>query len=115
VRINQSSDPRAPGMLKSHYSPLKPLLLCDIRSSLDQYRKQSPILILFDQLIEDYPIEKQILLSPNRSITEAATNLFSVLRQADKLAGEIILAERVPANGLGIAINDRLKRASVQS
>jgi len=94
---------------------LKPLLLCDIRSSLDQYRKQTPILILFDQLIEDYPIEKQILLSPSRSITEAATNLFSVLRQADKLAGEIILAERVPANGLGIAINDRLKRASVQS
>jgi L-threonylcarbamoyladenylate synthase len=114
VRINQSSDPRAPGMLKSHYSPLKPLLLCDIRSSLQEFRKQSPILILFDQLIEEYPIEKQILLSPNRSITEAATNLFAVLRQADKLAGEIILAEPVPASGLGIAINDRLKRASVQ-
>jgi L-threonylcarbamoyladenylate synthase len=114
VRVNQSSDPRAPGMLKSHYSPLKPLLLCDIRSSLHQFRKQSPILILFDQLVEDYPIEKQILLSPNRSITEAATNLFAVLRQADKIAGEIILAESVPPNGLGIAINDRLKRASVQ-
>jgi L-threonylcarbamoyladenylate synthase len=101
-------------MLKSHYSPLKPLLLCDIRSSLQEFRKQSPILILFDQLVEDYPIEKQILLSPNRSITEAATNLFAVLRQADKIAGEIILAEPVPPNGLGIAINDRLKRASVQ-
>ncbi len=115
ARVNQSSDPRAPGMLKSHYAPLKPLLVGDISSLFDQYEKEFPILVLFDQFIPNYPIERQLLLSKNGSVVEAAANLFSVLRQADKLPGELILAEAVPAVGLGIAINDRLKRAAFRT
>lgn len=115
VRVNQSSDPRAPGMLKSHYAPLKPLLFGDVSSLFDQYEKEFPILILFDQFFPNFPIERQLLLSEIGSVVEAAANLFSVLRQADKLPGKLILAEAVPSVGLGIAINDRLKRAAFRT
>lgn len=115
IRVNQSSDPRAPGMLKSHYAPLKPLLIGEISFLLDKHSDQFPILILFDQFIPNYPVDRQLLLSKKGSVVEAAANLFSVLRQADKLSGELILAEAVPAIGLGIAINDRLKRAAFRT
>lgn len=115
IRVNQSSDPRAPGMLKSHYAPLKPMLVGDLNSLFEKHKAKFPILILFNHYISEYPIERQLLLSKQGSVVEAAANLFSVLRQADKLSGELILAEAVPAVGLGIAINDRLKRAAFRT
>jgi L-threonylcarbamoyladenylate synthase len=115
IRVNQSSDPRAPGMLKSHYAPLKPMLVGDLKSLFEKHKAEFPVLILFNQYIQNFPIERQFLLSKNGSVNEAAANLFSVLRQADKLSGDLILAEAVPAVGLGIAINDRLKRAAFRT
>ena len=115
IRVNQSSDPRAPGMLKSHYAPLKPLFIGDLSSLFEQHKKEFPVLILFNRYIPNYPIDRQLLLSENGSVNEAAANLFSVLRRADKLSGDLILAESVPEVGLGIAINDRLKRAAFRT
>ena len=43
---------------------------------------------------------------------EAATNLFRFLRELDACGLDLIVAERVPDEGLGAAINDRLSRAS---
>ena len=42
---------------------------------------------------------------------EAAKNLFGILRLADHLKADVLLAELLPNKGLGIAINDRLERA----
>jgi L-threonylcarbamoyladenylate synthase len=56
--------------------------------------------------------EKQYVLSPKRSLTEAASRLYAVLREADAGGYELIVAEEAPAKGLGPAINDRLRRAS---
>ena len=47
----------------------------------------------------------------NNSISEAAQNLFSVLRLADDEKADLILVELAPNYGLGPAINDRLQRA----
>jgi len=53
------------------------------------------------------------VLSSSGNLDEAARKLFSVLRELDKRDVEIILTEEVPDIGLGRAINDRLRRASI--
>ena len=54
-------------------------------------------------------------LSEHQDLREAAANLFRYLRELDALDLDLIVAERVPAQGLGAAILDRLERASHDS
>jgi len=56
---------------------------------------------------------REFILSATGDLHEAAANLFSALRKMDDLDIDLILTEFVPENGLGLAINDRLKRAAV--
>jgi L-threonylcarbamoyladenylate synthase len=51
-------------------------------------------------------------LSERRDVREAAANLFRMLRELDAENLDVIVAERVPEQGIGAAINDRLRRAS---
>lgn len=51
-------------------------------------------------------------LSPSGNLKEAAVNLFKALRDADDSDAEVVIAEPVPEEGLGKAINDRLRRAA---
>jgi L-threonylcarbamoyladenylate synthase len=51
-------------------------------------------------------------LSPRGDLIEAATNLFSHLRALDASGAKRIAVMQVPDDGLGEAINDRLKRAA---
>lgn len=56
----------------------------------------------------------QFNLSATENLKEAAANLFTALRQLDESDADVILCELLPETGLGRAINDRLKRASVK-
>jgi L-threonylcarbamoyladenylate synthase len=51
-------------------------------------------------------------LTKRQDMVEAAKNLFRLLRELDGQSLDLIVAERVPDEGLGAAINDRLRRAS---
>jgi L-threonylcarbamoyladenylate synthase len=51
-------------------------------------------------------------LSPAGDLREAATNLFSFMRELDRSGAGVIAVEPIPAQGLGEAINDRLARAA---
>ncbi|MEY2500476.1 MAG: L-threonylcarbamoyladenylate synthase, partial [Verrucomicrobiota bacterium] len=51
-------------------------------------------------------------LSKRQDMAEAATNFFHYLRELDGQSLDLIIAEKVPDQGLGAAINDRLRRAS---
>jgi L-threonylcarbamoyladenylate synthase len=51
------------------------------------------------------------VLSPGGNLREAAANLFSAIRKLDAMGLDGILAISVPEEGLGRAINDRLRRA----
>ncbi len=112
VQINQSSDPRAPGMLKSHYSPRKPMLTGNLDLLLQRYADDNPVLLVFHEYRSDFPRERQLQLSIDGSDSSAAARLFDILRQADDFPANRILAEYAPEFGLGKAINDRLRRAS---
>jgi len=52
------------------------------------------------------------MLSKRQDLAEAATNLFRSMRELDACHLDLIVAEKVPDEGLGAAINDRLSRAS---
>jgi L-threonylcarbamoyladenylate synthase len=113
VNIRQhSSNPQAPGMLDSHYAPKKKLLLGNIDELLSEHRDLNPVLIRFLAKLPSYSDEFQFVLSEQGSTHEAAIHLFSTLRLADAQAQSLILAEYVPEEGLGRAINDRLQRAA---
>jgi L-threonylcarbamoyladenylate synthase len=51
-------------------------------------------------------------LSEPQDLGEAASNFFRYLRELDSAKLDLIVAEKLPEQGLGAAINDRLRRAS---
>lgn len=112
IMLNQSSNPAAPGMLKSHYAPRKLLILGDIAENMHHYSYKKVGILAFR---EKRPLPAgaiEIVLSETGDLAEAAQNLFGALRMLDQSAAEAILAETVPEEGLGRAINDRLRRAA---
>lgn len=112
VNDHSSSNPKAPGQLKSHYAPSKRLVVGDIEDLLQKYPAHCSAILTFQR---DFNSPHQVILSPSGSLEEAAKNLFSSLRALDKLEVDIILAEALPDYGLGRAINDRLRRASAKN
>jgi L-threonylcarbamoyladenylate synthase len=52
------------------------------------------------------------ILTTRNCLAEAASNLYSAMRRLECLNLDMIFAVTVPSTGLGIAINDRLRRAS---
>jgi len=105
----------APGMLTKHYAPNHPLFLVDdIEKAIEGKDKNRVGIISFYNTINEIPNSNQFTLSKNKDLNEAASHLFSAMRQLDALDLDVIYAEKFPNTGLGYAINDRLKRASIQ-
>lgn len=98
-----------PGRLKSHYATATPLYLGDVRKLLVQFAHENCAVISFSDAFSQ--AEKSFVLSSQKSLEEAARKLFATLREADAAGCSVILAEPVPEEGLGRAINDRLRRA----
>ena len=93
----------APGQLSSHYAPRKSLRLnVDIPSDDEYY-------IALGDVICDYN------LSLTMDMDEAASNLFAALHQGDRSNAASIAIAPIAHEGVGIAINDRLKRAAVKA
>ena len=93
--------PLAPGMLSSHYAP-KARLRLDAEAARED-----------EALLGFGPAPGATLnLSPRGDLFEAAANLFSHLRALDASGAKRIAVMKVPHEGLGEAINDRLARAA---
>ena len=105
----------APGQLLSHYSPKTPLRLIDDAKSFTPPEKSRVGLLAWNASIPAAKFAAVRTLSERRDLREAAANLFRYLRELDQLDHDLIVAERVPAQGLGAAILDRLERASHDS
>lgn len=114
IRTNMSSDPTAPGMLKSHYSPKKRIVVGNLDQLIDKFTPGRVAVISFSKDYTAVPAERKFILSPSGDLEEAAANLFSALRKMDKADASFIVAEFVPDEGLGRAINDRLTRAQAK-
>jgi L-threonylcarbamoyladenylate synthase len=97
--------PRSPGMLASHYAPRLPVRLSATEARLGE------ALLAFGP---DAPpgFTEVLWLSRSGDISEAAANLFTMLRQLDRTSFSGIAVMPIPEHGLGRAINDRLQRAA---
>jgi len=104
VAANVASSERieAPGQMASHYAPSKPLRLNATEAAADEY------LIGFGEVAGDAN------LSESGDLVEAASRLFELLHEADASTKARIAVAPVPDDGLGAAINDRLRRAAAR-
>jgi L-threonylcarbamoyladenylate synthase len=109
--VGPTLHPEAPGQLPSHYAPRTPLVVVDDPASFISGPDQRCGLLSWkSNASNSFTAVRR--LSENRTLTEAAANLFRYLRELDNLNLDLIVAERLPDEGLGAAINDRLCRAS---
>jgi L-threonylcarbamoyladenylate synthase len=90
----------APGQLRSHYAPTKRLRLDAVDGRSDEW------------LIGFGAISGDATLSAAGDLVEAAAGLFGLLHEAERSGRAAIAVAPIPASGLGVAINDRLRRAA---
>ncbi|WP_428664878.1 L-threonylcarbamoyladenylate synthase [Reyranella sp.] len=96
---------KSPGQLASHYAPSRPVRLEAAQIAADEG------LLAFGP--RPLPGARLTLnLSPSGDLTEAAANLFAQLRALDRPEIARIAVMPIPQTGLGLAINDRLRRAA---
>lgn len=103
------SDVIAPGMLASHYAPNTPLRLNASEA------KDGEAFLTFGHDVAARGGSTRFNLSPTADLNEAAANLFSALHQMDdNNKYRAIAIMPIPETGLGVAINDRLRRAAAR-
>ena len=105
----------APGQLPSHYAPKTPLRLIDNSEAFTLPANHRAGLLAWNASNPEEKFAAVRTLSERQDLREAGANLFRCLRELDQLDLDLIVAERVPAQGLGAAILDRLERASHES
>lgn len=120
IRPGKGKDaaPSAPGQLKSHYAPTKPLIIRDPREAFTPESPEVGYGLISYQ--GDSPLaaqgcwEEVMALSPGSGrLAEAAVRLFAVMRAMDEMESvQVIVAEQLPETGLGCAMMDRLRRAA---
>ena len=106
--------PAAPGMLKSHYAPVKPLfLMANIHANKPPTASGTPGLLSFCDAHPEIETPYREVLSLNGNHEEAARNLFSAIRRLDQSPCDFIWAELLPEEGIVRAINDSLRKAYI--
>ncbi|MGB0719350.1 MAG: L-threonylcarbamoyladenylate synthase [Bdellovibrionales bacterium] len=103
-------DVKSPGQLLKHYAPETPVRL----NAIDV--KDGEALLAFGptkfMVGRDFPGDRLRNLSEGQDLYEAAAHLFAMLKDLDRPEHSAIAVMQIPQTGLGIAINDRLRRAA---
>jgi L-threonylcarbamoyladenylate synthase len=106
---SDSAQPLAPGMLASHYAPRT-----RVRLHAENVAPDEALLAFgLHRLHGADDAVATMNLSANGDLNEAAANLFGYLRSLDAKGAKTIAVMPIPNEGLGEAINDRLRRAAV--
>ena len=114
LKVNAgNSAPTAPGMLSRHYAPNTTTILTDnIDVAIEKYLGKRIGILQFKKH-STYPLVSAIeTLSAIGDTEEAAKNLYAAMHKLDQQNLDVIIAEKLPAIGLGLAINDKLERAT---
>lgn len=105
---SDEAPPRSPGRLPSHYAPERPLRLGAIEA------RPGEALLAFGPGEAPSGFAEVLWLSRSGDVAEAAANLFAMLRRLDRPEFSGIAVMPIPEEGLGRAINDRLRRATAR-
>ena len=100
----RNSKIKSPGMMKKHYSPGIPIFFKGKPSKLNH------AFIVFGRKRENN--QNYFNLSKKENLREAAANLYKILRKIKKRGYKKIFIDKIPNRGPGLAINDRLLKAS---
>ena len=102
--FNKNKKSKSPGLLNKHYSPGIPVIINQ------KYCEKNCALVTFGK---KYKNKKNFYnLSRTSNLKEAASKLYETFRKIKKNRYKKIYVVKIPNKGIGIAINDRLKRAS---
>lgn len=113
LRLDPPRGPSAsPGTLPQHYRPLTPLFLLEREApgEGEVLERRRCGFLAFQRAWEGFAQVE--VLSERGDLVEAAARFFSLLRKLDRAGLSAIVAESVPTRGVGVAIMDRLRRAS---
>lgn len=102
----------APGMLSRHYAPRTTMMTIDEGTTAVPRPDQRCGLLTYGPLPDAAGFARVEQLAESGCLRACATNLFAALRSLDAQNLDVIIARRFPARGLGIALNDRLRRAA---
>ena len=102
----------APGMKYRHYAPEKPLVIVefDLKAAVDIVQRKglrAAVLCMADKCADG-----DVVLKVGSDLYEVAKNLYDALRRIDKTEADIALAPAVPERGIGLAVMNRLRKAS---
>jgi L-threonylcarbamoyladenylate synthase len=101
----------APGMVKSHYSPVKKMLVAEENLPVEIDKSKAGLISFTGKYENGY--RKIIRVSENNDLKEYAVNMFDAMHTfEDDSEIEIIVAEPVAETGIGKAIMDRLRKAA---
>ena len=119
--LREGEKPRSPGMKYRHYAPRGQLTIVQGESDAVTQRinelydaaveqGQSPLILALDPHLPAYAPRRALSLGPDAA--GMAHALFNALRDADALGADVLFSEAVPADGVGLAVMNRLGRAA---
>jgi L-threonylcarbamoyladenylate synthase len=117
------AEARSPGMRHRHYAPRAKLIVVEgelnasirkIRELTDYYKGVGMRVgvLSTDESMHSYSADSVKSLGSREDLTKVARNLFKMLREFDEEDVDVIIAEGVPEKGLGLAVMNRLRKAS---
>lgn len=118
LRVASSASPVSPGQLDQHYAPHSTFIVCqNLEQAIEMAGSYTRCGLITPSPLPEGKVlpgsvEQHEVLSQDGNLDESAQHLFAAIRSLDKGAFEAILAVKVADEGLGRAINDRLRRAS---
>lgn len=113
----------SPGMKHKHYAPRAEVILVEgsvqciiekIRTLNEEYKAEGTkvAILCTDETRSAYTADSVESMGSRRNLALVAQNLFRLLREVDAQGVDVILAEAVPEEGVGLAIMNRLRKAS---
>ena len=119
--LAENEKPLSPGMKYRHYAPRAPLVLLDGDESAvlsfmaKKQRSEKCVVICYTEDAHSLDVERLIIIGDRDDLDTQAKNLFSALREADKLNGQIVYAHLPRKEGMGLALYNRLIRAAAHT
>jgi L-threonylcarbamoyladenylate synthase len=101
----------APGQCDTHYRPQVPLYYGEVPAGY--MLPEHTVRIAFGS--QAGPIPATVNLSATGDMVEATSKLYAFMHDLDKSEYDLILVDPIPNTGVGMALNDRLKRASIKT
>jgi L-threonylcarbamoyladenylate synthase len=114
---------RSPGMMHKHYAPKAEVILIEgdmeaietkiLELAADFKAKKVKVGVLAtDETKTAYQADVVMSMGSRSNVSTVAASLFRLLREVDAQGVQVILAESVPQEGLGLAVMNRLRKAS---